>query len=91
MDIISKDEWVNWKKNPVTRRFLLAVHQKREDLKEGISEGQAGDDLFIAIGRCQGLKDCLDYATKAFEFDEEEKTNERGSSGSPDSGEAGPD
>lgn len=66
---ISKEEWQNWKTNKVTQEYLYRLHLKREFLKEGLAEGQAGEKQSQdqVIGQCQGLKDAVHYAK--FEFD----------------------
>lgn len=67
---ITSQEWSNWKQEKVTREFLRRLFQKREDLKEGLAEGQAGESeaqLHEAIGQCQAYKDTVDYAISSFE------------------------
>ena len=67
---ITSQEGSNWKQEKVTREFLRRLFQKREDLKEGLAEGQAGESeaqLHEAIGQCQAYKDTVDYAISSFE------------------------
>lgn len=73
--MITKDQWVDWKQHPVTIEFLKAIYRTREGLKEGIAEGQAESDkeMYLAVGRTQGIKDCFEYATKTFEYIELEE------------------
>lgn len=75
--MVLKSEWVDWKANPVTKFYLKQIFERRELYKEDLAEGQAGStqERDLAIGRCQGIKDCLDYAINSFEYveDEEEK------------------
>lgn len=65
--MITKEDWVAWKSNPVTKAFLNRLNIKREELKEGIAEGQAeGDELQRTIGRCMSLIDVLQDAKYNF-------------------------
>lgn len=59
---ITFDEWVNWKKQPVTQFILDALNQKREALKEGIAEGHS-EQAFLErqIGRAMSLKDAIRF------------------------------
>lgn len=65
---VSKEEHVRWVNENTTQKYLTALHQTREELKEGIAQGQATDEkeMYIAIGRCQGLEDALKAALKDF-------------------------
>lgn len=64
----SKDSWVNWVQHPVTQFYLSGINSTREMLKEGIAEGAAGENIDQYIGRCIGIRDCIDYAIKDFEW-----------------------
>ena len=66
--MISKEQWIDWKRHPVTMYFLQAISDKREQIKEGIAEGQSGMNLNRDIGRAQGLKDVLRYALVDFDY-----------------------
>lgn len=84
MATVSKEMWIDWKRNPVTMDFLGALNDKREQIKEGIAEGQSGN-VDLDIGRSQGLKDALKYALVEFDYIEfnqpEEEANGTESSG----------
>jgi hypothetical protein len=65
--MITKEDWVDWKKNPVTLVFLKRVQEKREILKEGLAEGAAEqNELQRTIGRCMSLADILNEALYNF-------------------------
>jgi len=76
VDQVSKDEYQEWKNNRVTKRYIQGLFDTREELKEGIvEESQSTDQArFVAIGRCQALKDAIDFAI--FNFDYEGKYND---------------
>ena len=61
---ISREEWADWKANKVTKEFLQHIMGTREDYKEGLVEGRVVEDVNkdIVIGRCQGIKDSVDFA-----------------------------
>ena len=67
---VTKQEWIDWKALPITKEFLRRLFDKREDLKEGLAEGQA-EDLHNIIGQCQALKDAIEYGIEKFETIEE--------------------
>lgn len=73
MEKPSKDMWVNWVRHPCTQFYLSGINTSREVLKEGISDGAAGSEVDRYIGRCMGIRDCLDYAIRDFEYAEKEK------------------
>lgn len=74
---VTKEMWLAWKQNPVTIHFLTSLNSKREELKEGIAEGQAGNDIDLQIGRCMALKDTIQYALHEFDvIDREEETED---------------
>lgn len=68
MEKPSKETWVNWVQHPATQYFLHAINSKREMLKEGIAENQTGVLVKEYIGQCMGIRDCLEYALKDYEF-----------------------
>lgn len=76
MDKPSKESWVNWIHHPVTQFYLSGINSTREQIKEGLAEGKAGDNLDQYIGRCVGIRDCIDYAVKDFEFAGRDDTKE---------------
>lgn len=69
MTPITKSEWMDWKSNKVTYEYLSRLHGMREEYKEGLVEGRAEgkEQQDVVIGRCQGLKDAVDYAVKGFD------------------------
>lgn len=69
---MTKEEWVDWRDNFVTQAFLEALQDTRDGKKEEIAEGKVeGNQLYVEIGRCQGLKDALDYALRYFHLEED--------------------
>ena len=68
MSPITKEEWQDWKRNKVTQEYFRRVVDQREQYKEGLVEGHAENhqERDIVIGRCQGIKDCIDYAISGF-------------------------
>lgn len=70
---VTKREWIEWKQNKVTKEYIERIYTKREQLKEGLAEGQAeGTEHDRVIGQCQAIKDAIDYAVFNFETLEEE-------------------
>lgn len=69
LDPPTKEDYMTWRSNNVTRFFLQEIFNKRELLKEGIADGQTlgHDELISAIGRTQSLKDVVSYALFDFE------------------------
>ena len=71
MDVdITREQWLDWRTHQVTKEYLKRLFEKRELLKEGLAEGQAGESeaqLHEAIGQCQAYKDTVDYAISSFE------------------------
>lgn len=83
--MVTKEQWVDWKHNPVTMRFLGRLNDKREMIKEGLAEGQS-ENVQVDIGRTQGLKDALSYALVEFDYVEIEENVESGSLSSDSEG-----
>lgn len=77
MDLIevAAHEWEDWKANRVTKAYIQRLYIQREGLKEELAEGKAGTDVALFIGRCQGIKDSIDYAVTDFEFSQETEEN----------------
>lgn len=69
MNPVTKEEWMDWKSSKVTYEFLSRLTGMREEYKEGLVEGRAENrvEQDIVIGRCQGLKDAIEYAVRAFD------------------------
>ena len=82
MSPITKDEWLQWKSHKVTQEFLTRLYDQREQLKEGMADGQAGTDhesnvlIQKTIGQCMGLKDAIDYGVRNFDVIDPHKTEE---------------
>lgn len=79
--MVTKEQWIDWKRHPVTQYFLSAINDKREMIKEGIAEGQAGLNINRDIGRAQGLKDVIRYALVEFDYTELETQTDEAESG----------
>lgn len=75
--MITKEMWVDWKRNPVTQQYLSDLMNTREGLKEGLAEGNSGDERqdCMTIGQCQGIKDSIEYAVRDFKYVELEEDN----------------
>ena len=61
LEPITKDDWVEWKRNAITKRFLLFVGTLREDKKEELVRMAGLDphmDNFYR-GYCQALESVL--------------------------------
>ena len=69
---ITKEMWVAWREDSVTKEFLTRLANKREQLKEGLAEGQGGEDYLLYVGQCQAYRDALAYALQEFEIIEDE-------------------
>lgn len=75
--MVTKEEWVNWKNSACTQQYLKNLHNKREDLKDGLAEGQTSTERedCIIIGRTQGIKDAILFAVKDFDYIQLEDDN----------------
>lgn len=71
MEPVSKEEYLEWKSNRVTKQFLQDLYNKREMLKEGVVELQDSNESarLVTIGRCQAMKDTMDWALRDFEYE----------------------
>ena len=73
LEEVSKEEWLQWKANKVTKKYIANILTKREYLKEGLAEGQTrGEEALIEIGRCQALKDVVMNVIEDFDYIERE-------------------
>lgn len=43
MSIVTKEEWLDWKRNPVTKAFYDAVEERIEDAKDMLSSSAGVD------------------------------------------------
>lgn len=56
MSTVVKEEYVAWRRDPITKEFLEMVKQERENAKEMIAQGRWKDtELNQVIGFCVGL------------------------------------
>ena len=85
IDGISKEEWQHWISLPCTQTYLTDLFNVRDFLKEGIVMGEHSNETarLIDIGKCQGFRYALAYATTEFEYagkndqpDKEDENNE---------------
>ncbi len=56
---MTKEDWLDWKAHPVTKKFFESIHIRREDIKEALIN-QAGDNDFndaIMNGYAKALVD----------------------------------
>ena len=68
---MSKDDFIVWKNDPITKAFYISLNQRREDVKESLV-AQAGIDSIDDAkksGYCQALVDVFD--TDFMELEEE--------------------
>jgi hypothetical protein len=71
---VTKEQWMDWKKNPVTHQFLADVMNSRMEVLEGVADSASGENrdlLLILLGRTQGMKDAVQYAIHSFSYHEE--------------------
>lgn len=56
-------QWLEWKRNPVTRELLTALTEFRRGKLEEIAHGHAEgiENIYLEIGRAQGIEDSLHY------------------------------
>lgn len=75
---ITKDSWVDWKKHPVTQFVIESLLVTREELKEGIAEGQDPDHIQQHIGRAMAIKDAVKFMLEDIrnQFPEEENIDD---------------
>lgn len=67
--MVSKRDYLDWRSSHVTKALVKALNDKREFLKEGLAEGAGQPE---DVGRCQALRDIIEYILRDFEtFDEE--------------------
>lgn len=66
--MLTKEQWVIWRKDPVTQAFLADLHKTREELKEGMAEGAVSEDIEVyrTQGRCMSIKDAIHHALVEF-------------------------
>lgn len=84
--MISKEEWSDWKRHPVTQQVVRDLLDNREGRKEEMAQGRVtGNDLLIEIGITQGILDSVEYAIKRFAYTEIQDGTE--SSGVPSNSE----
>lgn len=70
--MMTREDWVDWKNHPITQIFIDHLIENRGGRKEEIAEGKVvGNELYLEIGRCQGLKDAIDYALRYFHIEED--------------------
>jgi len=67
---VSKEDYSQWRGSHVTKQFLQDLFKRREELKEAIAENSHSnnEDRLIDIGRCQAIKDVIDWALFEFEY-----------------------
>ena len=69
-----KEDYLQWRSSPVTKFYLQQLMNKREEGKEDWAEGRLiGDAGLLAVGKAQGIQDCVDYAISDFEYLETQK------------------
>lgn len=66
---VSKEMYVEWRENPVTKSFFRGCHERREGIKELIAQGRYPSDVQNAIARCQELESILNAEFKGEDND----------------------
>lgn len=66
-----KEDYVQWRTDPVTKFFVQAMFNQRENYKEFLAEGhhESERELHEKVGACQAIKDAIDYALNNFNGD----------------------
>jgi hypothetical protein len=60
--MFTKDAYVDWRTNPITKALVRAVTENRMGRLEEIADGKSeGTQLYIEIGRVQGIKDTVEF------------------------------
>lgn len=77
-DRISKEEYLEWRDNRVTKQLIQDIYEKREFLKEGVVElsDESEKQRFVTIGRCQAMKDIIDFVLRDFDYEGKYETLE---------------
>ena len=72
---VHKADWAQWKQNPVTKRAVAGLMNKREHLKEALAEGlfSTDEERVLAIGETKALKDAVMYLIEDFDYQVEEE------------------
>lgn len=75
----TKEDYLNWRGTQITKFLLQEIWNKREEIKEGIADGQTSghDELITAIGRTQSIKDIINYILFDFEYIDVNKQEEQ--------------
>lgn len=69
-----KEDYLAWRSSNVTKFFLQQLLNKREEGKEDWAEGRfSQEQSLLAIGKAQGIQDCVNYAISDFEYIETQK------------------
>lgn len=70
---VTKQEWQNWKKDPVTKYLVFALLSQLEDIKDAIISGHEGvhEECSVAIGRARSLREAVSYIISDFQTIEE--------------------
>ena len=79
---VSKEQWVSWKQDPVTRFLVHSLVKRRNELVEDWAEGRLTsiEEEHRQQGRVQNLQDIVLYLIQDFDYIKEEKND--GQSGS---------
>jgi hypothetical protein len=57
---ITHQEFLEWKQEEVTKAFFKALHNNREELKEGLVTGLHDDSIMNVQGRCAAVQRILE-------------------------------
>lgn len=68
LEPVTKEDWMQWKSNPVTRQYLSDLNLERETVKEDLARGSFGVSFDRGIGGCEGLKFAIEYLMNNFEY-----------------------
>lgn len=73
---VYKSEYLDWRRSKVTKALVQDILHKREALKEGWAEGHLEKEE-TDKGRCQGMKDIIDYIVDGFEVVDDQQPEEK--------------
>jgi hypothetical protein len=76
MELVSQDNFEEWKHHPVTKRLMKMLSADRETMKEGLVNNAFGDEQEVK-GRCRAIAIILDLEYgDLFEATQKVETNE---------------
>lgn len=73
MSFLTKEDWKNWKQDPITRLFYSAVNERIEEVKEVLSNTAGQDQLQDNFyrGFIYAYREMLEFKFEEVDDDEE--------------------